>query len=118
MPLDESDASYLWDMVRHAQIVMRLVSGMNKESYLQDERTRYAVERLIEIIGEAANSVSDNALTLAPNLPWKKIIGQRHILAHHYGTIDHERLWNLAYELIPQLVQELDAILSRKPPTS
>ena len=118
MPLDESDAAFIWDMLRHAQIIVRMTQGMTKAAYVDDERTRFAIERLVEIIGEAAGDVSDTARALAPEVPWRKIIGQRHVLAHEYGAIDHERMWTVASERIPELITALERLLAHAPPTS
>jgi len=52
-----------------------------------------ATERCIEIIGEAARRVSKATQQLQSEIPWSDLIGQRNILAHEYGQIDHELLY-------------------------
>ena len=115
MPLDESDASCLWDILRHAQLVSRFVEGLTEATYMNDERTRFAIERLMEIIGEAAKQLSEPTRQLAPEIPWPKIIGQRHMLAHDYGRIDLLRLCSVATERIPELIQAVERLLSQVP---
>ena len=46
-----------------------------------------------------------------PEIPWRKIIGQRNILAHEYGQIDYELLYKTAVDDIPELMQQLQALL-------
>ena len=56
---------------------------------------RGAVERHLEIIGEAANRVSPDFQANHPEIPWRRIIAQRHVIAHEYGEIKHELIWKV-----------------------
>ena len=47
-----------------------------------------------------------------PEIPWRKIIGQRNILAHEYGQIDHELLYKTAVNDVPELVRLLQTLLA------
>jgi uncharacterized protein with HEPN domain len=71
---------------------------------------RYAVERPIEVIGEAARHISGPFKMKHPEIPWGRIIGQRNVLAHEYGEILLERVWRTAKESIPELAELLDKI--------
>ncbi|MCX5908310.1 MAG: DUF86 domain-containing protein [Deltaproteobacteria bacterium] len=66
------------------------------------------------MIGEAARHVSESLQMERPVIPWKKIIGQRNILAHEYGEILVERIWLAAKESIPELCKLLNLMI---PPT-
>jgi len=107
----EADSAYLWDMLRAARAVGRFVEGRTRESYLADELLQAAVERKIEIIGEAARKVSSTLQTAHPEIPWSKIQGQRHVLAHDYGDIEHDRLWDVATIHVPVLATQIEAII-------
>lgn len=114
---DERDASYLWDMLDAARAVKEFVSNRKYYDYQKDRMLRNAVERNIEIIGEAASHVSDAFRKAHPDIPWKSIIGQRHVLIHEYGEIKHERIWVVASERIPELIALLEPLLpSNLPP--
>jgi len=67
----------------------------------------FAFERLIEILGEAANHVSQETQSTMPNIPWSKIIGMRNKLAHDYGEILSDRIWAIAVGSIRELVDNL-----------
>jgi len=82
MQPDERDAGYLLDMLRHARGAAQTVAGRTFEQYVTDENLRLAVERRIEIIGEAAGRVSPACREAHPEIPWRKIIAQRNILGH------------------------------------
>lgn len=81
------------------------------QQFLDDRVTQLAVERAIEIIGEAARRVSEPFQSTHPEIPWRLIIGQRNILAHEYGHIDHALLFETATRDIPALLRELERAL-------
>ena len=93
MPLDKNDAAYLWDMLEAARGVVRSAENLTFKEYRVDENLRLAIERRIEIIGEAAGCVSQAVQQAHPGIPWRRIIAQRHVLAHEYGEIDDELIW-------------------------
>ena len=74
-----------------------------------------AVERSIEILGEAARKVSQAFQAAHPEIPWSRIIAQRHVLAHEYGNIDHERIWEVATVRVPQLIVQLVPLIPPPP---
>ena len=108
MPLEERDAAYIGDMITYARRVVRVVCGLDMDTYLADEDRQAIVERYVEVVGEAANRTSADARARYPGVPWRTIIGQRHVLAHDYGRIDHRRLWEVATVFIPQLLEQID----------
>ena len=81
------DAAYLWDMVEAARRIQKYTEGLTLDRYLKDDMVQSAVERRLEILGEAARRVSDPFKQSHPEIPWQKIIAQRNVLAHEYGDI-------------------------------
>jgi uncharacterized protein with HEPN domain len=77
---------------------------------------RAAVERAIEIIGEAARNVSMDGRAELPAVAWRAIIATRHILAHDYGDVDIEKIWRIANEHVPVLLAEIQEVLREHPP--
>lgn len=115
MPND-ADSAYLTDMLDAARAVCRFVSGRTIDFYLGDELLIAGVERKIEIIGEAARKVSAEFQRSCPEIPWSKIQGQRHVLAHDYGDIEQDRLWEVATVHVPALATLLERILAADSP--
>ena len=111
MPPEKVDAAYLWDMLDAAQTLMSITRGVDREAYLANRTLQLAAERCIEIIGEAARFVSEECRQAHPEVPWKKIVAQRHILAHHYGAIEHERLWRVVETHVPEMVRLLTPLI-------
>jgi len=111
MPLDERDKAYLWDMLDAALAVESFVRGKTYEEYLSNRMMRGAVERHVEIIGEAARRVSETTREAHPAIPWRAIVGQRNVLAHEYDEVLHEAVWGIATRRIPELIAALRTIL-------
>jgi len=111
MPPDERDVAYLWDMLEAARTARDFTAGATLEDYLGDRKLQLAVERVIEIIGEAARRVSESFRSDHPEIPWRAIIGQRHVLAHEYGEIKQERIWNVATERVSELIALLEPLV-------
>ena len=58
MPLDKRELSYLWDMQNAAKEINEFMSGVKFAKFETNKVLRYANERLLLIIGEAANHLS------------------------------------------------------------
>lgn len=108
---DERDAAYLWDMLDAARTVRQIVAGVDRDDYLQNRTLQLAVERGLELVGEAARRVSEEFKANHADIPWRSIVAQRNVIAHEYGAINHMRLWALVVNGIPELVAKLDALL-------
>ena len=111
MPPADAESASLWDMLDAARAVREFVTGRTLEEYLRDRMLRGAVERHVEIIGEAAGRVSPAFREAHPEIPWRRIVAQRHVLAHKYGEIEHELIWRVATEHIPELIAGLEPLL-------
>src|SRR5688572_17618591 len=62
--------------------------GIPEEEFLNNSMMRFASIKQIEIIGEAANYITEETKKLFTDLQWRQIIGMRHILVHEYFGID------------------------------
>ena len=58
-----------------------------------DRQIVLALSHAVQIIGEAANQVSETAREAAPSIPWVLIINMRHRIVHDYYRIDLDVLW-------------------------
>ena len=71
----------------------------------------FALARLVELVGEAANQVEKETRDRYPQIPWSQIIGMRHRLIHEYDKLDQDILWDTIKHDLPLLVAELEKIL-------
>ena len=109
-PEDRAPA-YLWDMLQAAREVEGMLEDHDLTAFLDDLVLLRAIERGVEIIGEAARQVSAAYTAAHPEIPWRRIIGQRKLMAHEYGQIDHALLYKTAVEDIPALIVQLKVLL-------
>lgn len=84
-------------------------SNRGRTGFDSDELLQSWVVRNLQIIGEAANRISQNLQNAYPQIPWKKILGMRHILVHGYFEIDLEVVWSV----IENDLEELDVKFSQ-----
>ncbi len=57
----------------------------------------------IQVIGEAANRLSESLLARYPQIPWPDVIGMRNVLVHHYFGIDLDEVWDTITNDLPSL---------------
>ena len=112
MPPDERDAAYLWDMQEAILTIQRFCRDKSHQDYLTDDLFRSAVERQLEILGEASHRVSENFREQHPEIPWRGIKAQRNVIAHEYGMINDDQIWDRCQHDLPPLLESLQAALN------
>jgi uncharacterized protein with HEPN domain len=110
MRINEEDLSYLIDIVDCVTGIETFIDGIWLHEFEKDRMRKLAVERLLEIIGQAANNISKETQNAITTIPWRDIVGLRNKLAHDYGEILAERIWMIAKDSIPELKRELEKI--------
>ena len=113
MPAGDSDSAYLWDMLETAREALSYVDGVREDAYLRDRMRQRALERTIEILGEAARRIGEPARSSMPGVDWRRIVGQRIVLAHRYSKIDHALLYKTTRESVPGLIDLLKDLLEK-----
>ena len=114
MKPEDRDKAYLWDMLQAADEAKALCQGFTFEAFEAERRSLLALERLMELVGEAARRVSEDFQRAYPEIAWRKIIGLRNVLAHEYGSIDHRRLFLAATQDTVELSRLLQAMIGDK----
>jgi uncharacterized protein with HEPN domain len=85
----------------------------NKKDFFQfqkDTKTRRAIERNIEIIGEATNRI----LKINPNFPItnaRKIVDTRNRISHGYDNVSEDIIWAIVLREIPKLEIEVNELI-------
>ena len=110
MPLNENDLSYCIDIVDCIIDINEFTKPVEYHQFEKDKMRKLAVERQLEVIGQAANKISIETQNSLKNIPWKNIIGLRNKLAHDYGEILAERIWKISKESLQELLKELEKI--------
>ena len=105
------DEERLRHMLDAAQKAVEFVKGRERSHLDQDEKLALAVVRLLEIVGEAADNVSNSFSQQHPQIPWRKIAGTRNRLAHGYFDVDLDIVWQIVTTQLPPLIAELKKIV-------
>ena len=111
MRREDRDVAYLWDMLQAARDAAAITAGLTEAQLKRDRVRILALERSMELIGEAARRVSAGYCEKQPQIPWRDIVGLRNILAHEYGRVDHARLYATAIKELPVLIEMLAQLL-------
>lgn len=84
---------------------------MNLNDFASDRKTIDAVVRNIEIIGEAAGLIPEEAQRRHSKIPWSRMRGMRNVLIHRYDQVSVPILWQTIKQNLPPLVPLLLEIL-------
>ncbi len=114
MPLTKDDIVRVRHMLDYARKAIEFTEGRSRADLDADEMLAMATIRAIEIIGEAAGTVSDELRERYPETPWDLIIGTRNRLAHGYIDIDLDIIWEIVTHDLPPLVRSLKRILKKE----
>lgn len=105
---DKGRIEHMLEMARNLQ---EANSCHTYEDVLNDKILFYGLTKMTEIIGEAAYKITHEFIDEHPELPWKQIIGMRHILVHGYFKITPEDLWDVIQNDIPTMIPVLEDYL-------
>ncbi|PYJ92376.1 MAG: hypothetical protein DME62_13010 [Verrucomicrobia bacterium] len=81
------------------------------EDLSKDDVVRLAIERALEVIGEAANRFPAEFRAKYPDVEWRKIIGMRNVLIHGYDIVQSDVLWDTVQESLPTLLNQIEQML-------
>jgi uncharacterized protein with HEPN domain len=82
MQANNRDAASLWDMVQAIRRIQEFTVNLSFEDYQESILIQSAVERQLEILGEAAGRISEGFRQAHPAIDWRAIVGLRNILIH------------------------------------
>lgn len=105
------DRVSLKDMLSHAREAVALLGSSSRDDLAGQRMLQLALTRLVEIIGEAANRVSQPTQARHPEVPWPRIIGMRNRLVHGYDVIDFDLLSDTVTTDLPPLIDALQKIV-------
>jgi uncharacterized protein with HEPN domain len=110
MTTDRTPA-HLLDMVQFADELLSLTRNLDVEAFRKNRVLCLAVEKLFINLGEAASRVAAERAQSMTDIPWRRIIGLRNILAHGYEQVAHEILFKTIQEELPTLALMLGKAL-------
>lgn len=88
-----------------------ICADQTAEELSRDWRSAMALERVIEVLGEAVKRLPPEMRDRHPEIPWREIAGTRDRLIHGYDGVDHFILWTAVQQDIPPLLTAVEALL-------
>jgi uncharacterized protein with HEPN domain len=114
--LNPEDVIRLRHMLDAAHKAREFTKNCKRADLDKDEKLALAVVRLLEVVGEAAKSVSEQCRQAHPSIPWRQIAGTRNRLIHGYFDVDLDIVWQIVSIDLPALISHLEKTLSHKTP--
>jgi uncharacterized protein with HEPN domain len=105
------DDAYLLDMLLAARRVIKFTQKVKFSQFQVDEVIQNAVMHQIQIIGEAANKISEPYKKSHPEIPFKPIVSMRNRLVHQYFDIIPSKVWDVVQKDIPELIKLLEPLV-------
>lgn len=98
------------DIVNAANLILEFVDGFDKETFVDDWKTRSAVLYQLTVVGEAVKRLSKEFRAKHTHIPWSLIAGMRDHLVHGYDLVDWDEVWQTANKDIPDLLHKIEQI--------
>jgi uncharacterized protein with HEPN domain len=105
--MQPSDRNRIRHMIDAGESAMRFAKGRSRADLDQDLMLLFALVRAVEIFGEAASRVTEDARKELPDVPWAAIVGMRNRLVHAYFDVDRDVLWATVNNALPSLIEKL-----------
>lgn len=107
--MNQNDRRRIQDII---ELAAELAGYINQgQEYFDSQSSQVrAVERVIELIGEAASAISNETRATIPEVDWSGLIGLRVLLAHNYQRVKRSQLWIAASVNVPALIKSLGKI--------
>lgn len=101
---------FIADMLAYAEKAERFVADMSYDEFEADERTQFAVIHSLQVVGEAARRIPADLQSRFQDVPWRDVIGMRHVLAHDYSRVRLKVVYDTAVIFVPKLLAALQSI--------
>ncbi len=86
-------------------------AAQGKEAFAEQELIQVWMVHNLQIIGEAARSISEDFTAQYPEVPWAQIIAFWNIVVHEYFRVDLDLVWLIVVKNLPGLKNQIEAIL-------
>lgn len=112
------DLSLVLDIVIAARDARSFIDGLDEPMFLASRLHQNAVMRSLEVIGEAANTLTPECRAALPDIPWREITGLRHRLIHGYRKVQLDRIWYIVQNDLAPLIAALEPLIPPDEPAT
>jgi len=105
---------YLYDILSSCEFLLEFTHNKTVDDYTKDRAIRSAIEREMQIIGEALMQLDKISPETAKQIPdYLNIIGFRHILVHGYDSLNPATVWNVIETKLESLKTKIQFLLRK-----
>ena len=94
--------------------ILHYTDGMSYQDFVSDDKTKDAVERNFEIIGEAVKNLPIDFRENNSHIPFRQVAGMRDKLIHDYFGIDYEIVWTTIKKKLPQFKFDIENLIQEE----
>ena len=109
----QRDEVVIQDIINAARLVIEFVEGFEKNTFIEDWKTRSAVLYQLTVIGEAVKRLSKEFRATYSEVPWTLIAGMRDNLIHGYDLIDWDEVWKTSTTDVPELLEKVKSYIQK-----
>ncbi len=113
-PLKREFVLYLEDMLQSMNRIEEYPGELDFEKFKMNYLVVDAIIRNLEVIGEASKNIPIDIQGKYPEIPWRKMVGLRNLIAYEYFGIDYEMIWEIAKKNLPQNQIDLQKIIKKE----
>jgi uncharacterized protein with HEPN domain len=106
-----SDQEIILDMYYALRKILSFTQGLDKQAFIEDEKTQSSVLYQLVIIGEAVNRLSDTFKNQYSQIPFSEIRGMRNRVVHEYKEVDCDIIWEAIQSDIPLLLEIISLLV-------
>jgi len=108
---DRTSVDHLEDILDAAEKAQVFVEGTTYETFVNDDKSVFAVIRALEVIGEATKRLPQPLRDEYPHVPWSLMAGMRDRLIHGYSDVDLQVVWRTVQEEVPSVQRQVRMIV-------
>lgn len=106
-----NDVERLRDIKEAITKIEKYANG-GEETFKANELIQIWIIYHLQIIGEAAASMSQEFTNKHPEIPWRDMIDFRNIVVHEYFRVDNKIVWLVVKRELPKLKSSINSILN------
>jgi len=105
----------LLDMVGAMEDIQDFLAGRTYDDYAANQMMQRAIERSLEILGEAANRLPKSFQAAHAEIDWGRVVGLRNVIIHRYDEVEDEQVWQIITVEVPRLLAQVKPLVPPLP---
>ncbi|MGH7791772.1 MAG: HepT-like ribonuclease domain-containing protein [Thermodesulfobacteriota bacterium] len=104
---------FINDILESIEKIVSYTQAITYNQFIEDDKTKDAVIRNLEVIGEAVKNIPSATKKKYPDINWKAIAGMRDKLIHEYFGVSYPIVWETIRNDLPTLKAEIKKVLNK-----